>query len=95
MVGIAVALADCVERDCRRCRQLWEQYFAATVDEFAWRDRLAAVLRDHGLGATGLNIVVKLAEKRTLAARERIAQLEWVAAPLANGKDGENVTLFG
>jgi hypothetical protein len=39
-----------MHRDCLACRQLWERYYSAVLDEFSWRERLAtdSSLRDPG-----------------------------------------------
>jgi hypothetical protein len=54
--GSTRALLTFVQRNCPQCRRLWEAYYAAALDEFAWQERQSA--------ASHLNDSARVAELR-------------------------------
>lgn len=62
-----------MQRNCPQCRRLWEAYYSAALDEFAWQERRSTAVRTHDPARMAeLQPVVESAGAKATALRQEI-----------------------
>jgi|HubBroStandDraft_1064217.scaffolds.fasta_scaffold147052_2 hypothetical protein len=76
-----------MQRGCAQCRQLWERYFSAAVEEFSVQERLQIATRVADVEASAaLRAAAESAVTKVMAIRlELAAHRQWHAEQVTGG----------